>query len=409
MRTTVLIPTYNRARLIGESIDSIMQQTSRPDRVIVVDDGSTEDIGSIVKAYRGQVEYVRKENGGKAAALNFGLSHVDGGLVWFFDDDDLAAPFALQRMTEALAANSECGFSYGAFDTFQVPEGCAPEFSPPVIPPRDKPSLRRALLHACAIFQGGMLIRRECLSAIGGFDEHFIRAQDYELTLRLARRYDGAFTDGVLFHQRIHRATRGSSKVRVVDRNKYRVQLKYDQDIFRNVHATYALTEYLPERVEKLSQRETFTALIERAAIVGRKGLWDLVAIDLEAAINIAAAAGISQLAATERASLSNILDESSAGTSTYAGSARLQDLFRQYQSSTLLKEMRNALASPLRARLLHAVRQRKIHEVLSFGLVFNSVSPRRSAILNDVSLGSLKLVERFKDALLLRSRGSVR
>src|SRR3982751_5606096 len=95
---TVVISTYNRSRYLPEAIESILAQSIRPVRFVVVDDGSTDSTSSVVASFGDLVEYVRKDNGGKAHSLCFVMPSVTTKYVWFFDDDDAAYPAALEIM-----------------------------------------------------------------------------------------------------------------------------------------------------------------------------------------------------------------------------------------------------------------------------------------------------------------------
>lgn len=93
---SVLIPTYNRAYILGSAIQSVLAQTYRPIEVIVVDDGSTDDTRGVVEGFGPDVRYIRQENAGLAAARNAGLAAARGEFVAFQDSDDLWLPWKLQ-------------------------------------------------------------------------------------------------------------------------------------------------------------------------------------------------------------------------------------------------------------------------------------------------------------------------
>ena len=87
---SVIMPTFNRAGLIAESLRSLFEQTYPISEILVVDDGSTDNTSEVVAEFADRVRYVKRENGGKNAAINTGLTKVSGDLVWIMDDDDLA-------------------------------------------------------------------------------------------------------------------------------------------------------------------------------------------------------------------------------------------------------------------------------------------------------------------------------
>ena len=96
---SVIIPTYNRAHLIGRAIRSVLDQTYQDWELIVVDDASTDDIPGIVKGFTdGRVKYIRHdENKGAAAARNTGIQAARGAYIAFLDSDDEWLPEKLER------------------------------------------------------------------------------------------------------------------------------------------------------------------------------------------------------------------------------------------------------------------------------------------------------------------------
>jgi glycosyltransferase involved in cell wall biosynthesis len=128
MTVSVTIPTYNRAGMIKEAIDSVFRQTYQDFEIIVVDDGSTDNTAEIVAAYGDRVRYVRQPNGGLGAARNTGLDHATGKYVAFLDSDDAWFDFKLELQVALLEAMPEVGFLYSEFtilhsDGRQSPRG----------------------------------------------------------------------------------------------------------------------------------------------------------------------------------------------------------------------------------------------------------------------------------------------
>src|SRR5438094_1927496 len=86
---SAIITTYNYAQFIDGAIECALQQTRRPDEIVVVDDGSTDETAEIVARYSAEgVRYVYKENGGAGSARNRGIRETDGDLLAFLDADD---------------------------------------------------------------------------------------------------------------------------------------------------------------------------------------------------------------------------------------------------------------------------------------------------------------------------------
>src|SRR5438270_12888106 len=84
---TVVIPTFNRSHLVRRAIDSALQQTLRPEQIIVVDDGSTDDTESACRAYGSAIQYVRQPNAGVSSARNHGIRLARQPWTAFLDSD----------------------------------------------------------------------------------------------------------------------------------------------------------------------------------------------------------------------------------------------------------------------------------------------------------------------------------
>jgi len=113
-----IIPTHNREQLLSETVESILAQDYPCKRIIIVDDGSTDETERVCRRYVKEnprtVRYQRKGNGGCASARNWGLSLIDEdiGYVCFLDDDDRLLPGKFTREVELLKKNPEADFSY---------------------------------------------------------------------------------------------------------------------------------------------------------------------------------------------------------------------------------------------------------------------------------------------------------
>lgn len=116
-----IIPTFNRAALMLEAIESVLSQDYPHKKIIVVDDGSTDETASVCKKfiekYKNQFFYVFKVNGGCASARNRGLDFVDEqtGFVCFLDSDDRFLPGKFSREIELLKIHPDCDFVYSNF------------------------------------------------------------------------------------------------------------------------------------------------------------------------------------------------------------------------------------------------------------------------------------------------------
>lgn len=110
-RISVIIPNYNRATLIGETIENMLNQTIIPDELIVVDDGSTDNSVDIIRSFGSCVHLIRQSNQGPGAARNLGLKASSGDYIQFMDSDDLASINKLEVQSKALD-QSDADFTY---------------------------------------------------------------------------------------------------------------------------------------------------------------------------------------------------------------------------------------------------------------------------------------------------------
>ena len=84
-----IVPVYNSARFIGEALDSILNQQHSVSQIVVVDDGSTDDLDAALSNYDQRISVIRQENRGPAAARNRGIQESNGEFLTFLDADDL--------------------------------------------------------------------------------------------------------------------------------------------------------------------------------------------------------------------------------------------------------------------------------------------------------------------------------
>src|SRR5690242_14976762 len=113
---SVIIPTYNRARFVGEAVASALAQTLPPLEVIVVDDGSTDDTADVVARLNDpRVVYLRQENAGPATARNTGVEAARGDLIALLDSDDRWLPRKLELQVPLFEGDGKIGLVYGGF------------------------------------------------------------------------------------------------------------------------------------------------------------------------------------------------------------------------------------------------------------------------------------------------------
>ncbi|HXY28403.1 MAG TPA: glycosyltransferase family A protein, partial [Acidimicrobiales bacterium] len=97
---SVVVPVYQEAHLVGEAIESVLAQTVVPRQILVCDDGSTDDLASVLAAFGDRIRVLRQEHKGLAAARNLCLYHATGDFVTQCDADDVMLPRLIEAMGE---------------------------------------------------------------------------------------------------------------------------------------------------------------------------------------------------------------------------------------------------------------------------------------------------------------------
>lgn len=203
LTVSAVIATYNGTRYLAQAVESALAQTYELLEIIVVDDGSREDIRSIVAPYAPKVKYVRQENGGPAAARNHGIRIARGDVIALLDDDDLWHPTKTAEQVRLLQAHPECALVYSYPELVDEEGTLIPNQGPREFP---SGSVYLDFLKSNRINSpSGTLIRREIFSRVGYFDEsrECISCEDYDLWLRIACNGEVLFCEGSLFSYRV--------------------------------------------------------------------------------------------------------------------------------------------------------------------------------------------------------------
>lgn len=183
---SVIIPTFNRAALLREALDSVVRQTFRDFEVFVVDDGSSDDTEVVVSSCGIPVHFLHQDNHGPGSARNFALRHARGRYVAFLDSDDQWFPWTLDTFHWIINTQDQPAFMSG----FSLPLESSASRSPADAPPIDIRTFPH-LLDACTDRVppvGGtpsICLSRLALEETGGFAALKISGEDTDLWLRL--------------------------------------------------------------------------------------------------------------------------------------------------------------------------------------------------------------------------------
>lgn len=270
---SVIIPTHNRAQIIGRAIESALGQTYPRLEVVVADDGSSDDTKSVVEGYGSRVVYIRQANAGVSAARNFGLRHARGEFVAFLDSDDAWRPWKVETQIAALARLPQAGVvwtdmaavdeddrtiesrylreMYSAYDKLDLDSTLTPlcqlgSLSPSVPDQFAAAAVRggdlsSAILLGNLIHTSTVLFRRSWCERTGGFDESYARAgEDYEFYIRLTSAGPVVFIDAPSTLYRIGAADQLTAPAMLLEiaRNNLRAVQKWLPESGSQIHLT---------------------------------------------------------------------------------------------------------------------------------------------------------------------------
>jgi glycosyltransferase involved in cell wall biosynthesis len=180
---SIVLPTYNGVKYLGESIESCLNQTHRNLELLVVDDGSTADVRGVVSRFSDtRLRYLRHDrNQGVAAGLNTGFRHSRGDYLTWTSDDNRYAGDAIETLLRFLRAYPEVSFVYA--DLLLVDDQGNPH-GPGIL--RMKPARELAAANcvgACFLYE------RSVYEAIGAYDSEAFLVEDYDYWIRVSARF----------------------------------------------------------------------------------------------------------------------------------------------------------------------------------------------------------------------------
>jgi glycosyltransferase involved in cell wall biosynthesis len=225
-RVSVVLPTYNRATVLGASMESVLDQTYRDLELLVVDDGSTDDTAAVVDSVDDpRVAYLAHEqNRGVSAARNTGIEAARGDVVAFQDSDDEWAPEKLAaQMAVFDAAPPEVGVVYtGMWREVGDDRRYLP---PPDVAPKEG-DVNDALARQNFVSTQMAAVRASCFETAGAFDEDLPALVDWDLWLRLARDWEFRLVDEPLVTAPLRGDSISTDRTAIVDA-RARIARKY--------------------------------------------------------------------------------------------------------------------------------------------------------------------------------------
>lgn len=221
MKISIIVPTFNRAHMVTDTIDSILNQTFKDFELIIVDNYSTDTTEQVIKKYTDErLKFHRHENGGVVAVnRNYGISQARGEYIAFCDDDDLWLPDKLEKQINELEKDSRPGLVCTNAVIFNE-TGDTVNFHDSGVTAND--FILKSLLKTNRIICSSVLVRKSVLDDVGLMDTSpdIFTAEDYELWLRIARKYHITYINEPLVKYRVHSGGYKKSSTAAMKRNR---------------------------------------------------------------------------------------------------------------------------------------------------------------------------------------------
>ncbi|SFS16746.1 Glycosyl transferase family 2 [Granulicella pectinivorans] len=221
----IIIPAYNAAAYLSLTIESVIAQTFQDWRIVLVDDGSTDETASIAAAYSASLGdkflLISQQNRGLPSARNAAMRASSAEFLALLDADDLWLPHRLAASLAPFQEHPEIGLTYGLITRIDAKGKLLDTFkgNPVDAQGRIAPALyKRTVELPCPT----ITFRRSCIAAVGGFDESMRASEDRDLWFRIALRYEVAVVSEVIASYRIYPGSMSADADRML-----RAQLRF--------------------------------------------------------------------------------------------------------------------------------------------------------------------------------------
>lgn len=261
---TAIIPTYNRARLISRSVDSVLAQSYPAAELLIVDDGSTDETRAVLSEYGSRVRYISQANGGVAAASNTGIQSASSDWIAFLGSDDVWTPDYLERIAAAIEATHEAAPVYfadlkmeGAAQTawelggFSIAGGCQ------FIDDASDWYMRELQPMAAQ----ATVFRRDAIVSVGGLDESMRCCEDLYLLFLIGMAQPACAVAGV---GAVVTAAAEDSRLTTIHHPETRSNCEHTIDLYRQVLSRCAP---LPRRHRRVLRQRLAGGYFRRARL----------------------------------------------------------------------------------------------------------------------------------------------
>lgn len=252
---SIIIPTYNRAGIIGTTLNSFINQTFTEFEILVIDDGSSDNTMEVMRSWidkDNRIKYFRKENAERGAARNYGIARAIGQYISFIDSDDFAYPFALQAAYIKISANSDLSCLALGYEIRDMHSG--------TLISRTKfdsgKDINKLILKGNVLSCIGVFIKSDVLQQFK-FEEDrmFAGTEDWLLWLQLSVRYPFVTVDDVCFCMIQHdkRSVMNFSEEKLLYRGDHLRKYLAQDKVFLNVAGQKAINRIYAHMLSYIS------------------------------------------------------------------------------------------------------------------------------------------------------------
>lgn len=264
---SVIIPTYNRKHTICHSLESVLNQTYSNIEVIIVDDGSTDNTSTLIKAYSdNRIQYIYKAtNQGVAAARNTGIALASGEYIAFQDSDDIWHPDKLEKQLHLMNKFPNASFCYHKIQ-YQLDQTHSLILPDETVPYENKiGNIYGQMLHDNLIPAPALLARSSMIQKNGFFDTSFPALEDYDFALRLSKAGEAVFVDEILLDAQYSTNGVSGNPVNYLLASCLLLQ-KFKSDYIANNQLNHRI-EIILRDSERLGMKEQFIHLLEKIMV----------------------------------------------------------------------------------------------------------------------------------------------
>lgn len=219
-KVSIVMSLYNNCQFLQEAVQSILRQTLKDFEFIIIDDGSLDNSLEIIKRFSKKDKRIKiiihKKKLGLTRSLNEGIHLAKGEFIARMDGDDICLSQRLEKQIEFLEKNQDIGFCGTAAILIDKNNNKIGK----KIHPAENKDIHKAVLSYCPFIHPTLMFRRQILEEAGLYNEAFVFAQDYELVLRLLRKYKAANLKEPLLYYRV-----GEEKSTSIAKLKYQEYL----------------------------------------------------------------------------------------------------------------------------------------------------------------------------------------